>query len=182
MVKNTKGGNKHKKMARKSTAPTSQEKIRFSSCEDEIYASVAKIYGNGRILVTCNDNIERQCVIRKKFRGKNKRHNEVSIGTYVLVGKREWETTSTNKEVTDLLYVYSSEQVMGLKKNQVINSKVLSCNEKDFGNKEDKNYTEFMDEIKEEEDGDIKFYEESSEEETEYNGFVYEEKVNVDDI
>ena len=29
MVKNTKGGNKHKKMARKSNAPTNQEKYDF---------------------------------------------------------------------------------------------------------------------------------------------------------
>lgn len=181
MVKNTKGGNKHKKMARKSNAPLNQEKIRFSSCDDEIYASVAKIYGNGRILVTCNDNVERQCVIRKKFRGKNKRHNEVSIGTYVLVGKRSWESTNTNKEVTDLLYVYSSDQVIGLKKNQVINNNVLSCNEKSFGNNEEENYTDFIDETKEE-DCDIKFNEESSDEEIEYSEFVYEEKVNVDDI
>ena len=99
----------------------------------------------------------------------------------MLVGKRSWESTNTNKEVTDLLYVYSSDQVIGLKKNQVINNNVLSCNEKSFGNNEEENYTDFIDETKEE-DCDIKFNEESSDEEIEYSEFVYEEKVNVDDI
>ena len=89
MVKNTKGGSKHKKMARKQAGPPVEEKIRYSSCEDEIYGSVAKIYGNGRILVTCNDNIERLCVIRKKFKGRNKRNNEINIGAYILITK-EW--------------------------------------------------------------------------------------------
>lgn len=181
MVKNTKGGSKHKKMARKSNGPVFQEKIRFSTCEDEIYATVAKIYGNGRILVTCNDNVERQCVIRKKFRGKNKKYNEVCVGTYVLVGKREWETKS-DKEVTDLLYVYSNEQSIVLKKNQIINTNILSVNERDIDSKEEENYTDFLDEIKEDVSSDIEFNESSSEEETEYNNFEYEEKIDVDDI
>ena len=79
MVKNTKGGNKAKKMARKQKAPISQEKIRFSSNDNEIYASVTKYYGNGRLLITCNDGVERQCIIRKKFRGRNKRGNFIII-------------------------------------------------------------------------------------------------------
>ena len=121
MVKNTKGGSKHKKMARKTTDQNiSRERVRYSTCDDEIYGSVAKLYGNGRILVTCNDGTEKQCVIRKKFRGKNKRGNEVAIGSYILVGRREWEKNKVGVEVTDLLYVYSHEQTSILKKKQTL--------------------------------------------------------------
>ena len=131
MVKNTKGGSKHKKMARRNAEPPVEEKIRYASCPDEIYASVAKVYGNGRVLVTCNDGIERLCVIRKKFKGRNKRSNEISIGSYILIGARGWKSVSDDKlETTDLLYVYSQNQAHKLKYDDVINVKLLMVNEK----------------------------------------------------
>ena len=155
MVKNVKGGSKHKKMARRNVNHSTQsEKVRVSECKDEIYASVSKLYGNGRVSVTCNDNVERNCIIRKKFRGKNKsRGNELRIGTYVLVGKRGFES-SKEKEVTDLLYVYSNDQVLKLKKMNEIN-KFLSKNENNYeespGNSgQNESYFDFTDEIKEE--------------------------------
>ena len=156
MVKNVKGGSKHKKMARRTVNHSTQsEKVRVSDCEDEIYASVSKLYGNGRVSVTCNDNVERNCVIRKKFRGKNKsRGNELRIGTYVLVGRREFES-GKEKEVTDLLYVYSNEQVLKLKKMEEINNKFLSKNENNYEEShgvsgQNESYFDFTDEIKEE--------------------------------
>ena len=156
MVKNVKGGSKHKKMARRTVNHSTQsEKVRVSECEDEIYASVSKLYGNGRVSVTCNDNIERNCVIRKKFRGKNKsRGNELRIGTYVLVGKRGFES-SKEKEVTDLLYVYSNDQVLKLKKMDEINNKFLSKNENNYEESrgdsgQNESYFDFTDEMKEE--------------------------------
>lgn len=156
MVKNVKGGSKHKKMARRTVNHSTQsERVRVSECEDEIYASVSKLYGNGRVSVTCNDNVERNCVIRKKFRGKNKsRGNELRIGTYVLVGRREFES-GKEKEVTDLLYVYSNDQVLKLKKMEEINNKFLSKNENNYEEShgvsgQNETYFDFTDEIKEE--------------------------------
>lgn len=156
MVKNVKGGSKHKKMARRTVNNSTQsERMRVSECEDEIYASVSKLYGNGRVSVTCNDNVERNCVIRKKFRGKNKsRGNELRIGTYVLVGRREFES-GKEKEVTDLLYVYSNDQVLKLKKMEEINNKFLSKNENNYEESygvsgQNETYFDFTDEIKEE--------------------------------
>ena len=156
MVKNVKGGSKHKKMARRTVNNSTQsERMRVSECEDEIYASVSKLYGNGRVSVTCNDNVERNCVIRKKFRGKNKsRGNELRIGTYVLVGRREFES-GKEKEVTDLLYVYSNDQVLKLKKMEEINNKFLSKNENNYEESygvsgQNESYFDFTDEIKEE--------------------------------
>jgi len=156
MVKNVKGGSKHKKLARRTVNHSTQsEKVRVSVCEGEIYASVSKLYGNGRASVTCNDNIERNCVIRKKFRGKNKsRGNELRIGTYVLVGRREFET-GKEKEVTDLLYVYSNDQVIKLTKMEEINNKFLSKNENNYEeshgiSRQTESHFQFTDEIKQE--------------------------------
>lgn len=157
MVKNVKGGNKHKKMARKQFGEPVEEKIRYSSCEDEIYGSVAKIYGNGRILVTCNDNVERLCVIRKKFKGRNKRNNEINIGAYILIGKRSWNSDIEGKlETTDLLYVYSSQQANKLKYQNVINQKILSVNERNVEeDKQPQENTYFYDEEKSEDEENI---------------------------
>jgi initiation factor 1A len=184
MVKNTKGGSKHKKMARKQAGPPVEEKIRYSSCEEEMYASVARIYGNGRILVTCNDGVERLCVIRKKFKGRNKRSNEISLGTYLLVGKREWNSVSENKlETTDLLYVYSQNQANKLKYQDVINTKFLMVNEKYNHNEGAKNQQEnnnlhFLDEEEggeggEEEEEEICFQESNENKNEPYFEFNY---------
>lgn len=178
MVKNIKGGSKHKKMARRQAGPPVEEKIRYSSCNEEIYASVARIYGNGRILVTCNDGIERLCVIRKKFKGRNKRSNEISLGTYLLVGKREWNSVSENKlETTDLLYVYSENQANKLKYQDVINTKILMTNEKYNDNNNKKSQEEnsnlyFIDEDTKEEE-ELCFQEDNEKQNEEYFVFNY---------
>jgi initiation factor 1A len=175
MVKNVKGGNKHKKMARKQFGEPVEEKIRYSSCEDEIYGSVAKIYGNGRILVTCNDNIERLCVIRKKFKGRNKRNNEINIGAYILIGKRSWNSNIEGKlETTDLLYVYSSQQANKLKYQNVINQKVLSVNERNVEeDKQPQENTYFYDEEKLEDEENIVEFKEDEEKDKPYFEFNY---------
>lgn len=167
MVRNTKGGNKHKKMARKQLGEPVEEKVRYSTCSEEIYASVAKVFGNGRVLVTCNDGVERICVIRKKFKGRNKRSNQIQIGTYVLIGKREWNSVSLDKmETTDLLYVYSISQANKLKRNDTINTKVLSQNERhQQETSNDQQAFNFFEEEEEEEEeeSNVEFVEEKKE-------------------
>ena len=45
--------------------------------------------------------------MRNKFRGRGKRDNSISVGTWVLVGLREFETVKEGKrENCDLLEVY----------------------------------------------------------------------------
>ena len=41
--------------------------------------------------VKCIDDVTRLCIFRKKFKGRGKRDNMVSVGTVVLVGQRTWE-------------------------------------------------------------------------------------------
>jgi hypothetical protein len=59
----------------------------------------------------CVDGVLRLCVIRGKFRGKGKRDNVLAMGSLVLVGMRDYESSknsnSKNKlENCDLLEVY----------------------------------------------------------------------------
>jgi initiation factor 1A len=118
MVKNDKGGH-HKNRARKDNTPSvSYNKLRVVEEEGEIYAVVVKMLGGGMCHAECIDGKKRLCHFRGKFSGKNKRQNEISMNTWIMVGVREWEAdkpvaTSGKKEQLnqcDLLEVYSDHQ------------------------------------------------------------------------
>ena len=112
MVKNTTGGSKAKGQARKLVANsrTSNKALRLSTDECEVYAQVTKNLGNGMCHVLCIDNKTRLCHIRGKFRGRGKRDNMIGLGSWLLIGLREWEMgKDDNKKLEncDLLEVYS---------------------------------------------------------------------------
>ena len=118
MVKNF-GGNKSKKIGRKFVNQPRDRKIRFAEEIEELYAVVTKLFGNGMAEVKCIDNENRLCIFRKKFKGRSKRDNMVSLGTVVLVGIRNWEVTAADSkklDKCDLLEVYSSADVNKLRK------------------------------------------------------------------
>ena len=119
MVKNA-GGNKQKKQGRKHTSGGGGGgQLRIAKDEDEMYAAVVKIYGGGRAEVKCIDRAERIMIIRNKFKGRGKRDNIISPGTWVLVGLRSWEVKNVDaKETCDLLEVYSSNDQDALKQTE----------------------------------------------------------------
>jgi hypothetical protein len=116
MVKNIAGGCNGKKVARKHTTKSKNE-LRLSKSSDEKYAIVKKLLGN-TCDVICDDGVNRRCIIRGKFTGRNKRDNMLDGGTFILVGMREWvdeglgssSRTNEDKNVRycDLLEVYNS--------------------------------------------------------------------------
>jgi translation initiation factor IF-1 len=129
MVKNTTGGSKHKSMARKLVNAPVSNKIRFSEDEDECYAKVVKMLGNGMVhvnLVYKNDlhnNVV--CHIRGKFRSRNKKNNLVTIGGTLLVGIRSW---SSKLDACDLLCVYNDNQINSLNLPSILFSNSLDHN------------------------------------------------------
>ena len=116
MVKNS-GGNKSKRAGRKFSAPQADKSIRLSESEDEIYAYVSKLLGNGMFHAIDTDHKERLCIMRNKFKGRGKRDNTVSVGSWVLIGKRIWEGGSSSKPKCDLLEVYNDIEMAKLKKS-----------------------------------------------------------------
>ena len=118
MVKN-KGGGNHKHMARKSFGggPKMQNKLRISEDECEVYAQVEKLLGNGMCYVECMDNVKRLCIIRGKFRGRGKRDNNLVIGTWCLVGRRDYlsQPAEGKFEQSDLLEVYAESDKQRLR-------------------------------------------------------------------
>ena len=123
MVKN-KGGNRAKKCA--STHQNAEtRRLRLKQDSLELYGAILKMFGGSRCQVICEDDIERICIIRNKFRGRNKRHNIIKPGVWVLVGKREYEQVSCTKiETVDLLHVYKDYEKDEIKKQFTGN---LSC-------------------------------------------------------
>lgn len=131
MVKNH-GGNKGKKGARKHLNPTSSRAVREKSEEGEIYAAVVKLYGGSNCEVICEDGHKRLCVIRNKFRGRGKRDNFIAPGVWVLVGMREWEARSADKqEKCDLLCVYREDEKKKLRSNAAGNWAALASADPD---------------------------------------------------
>jgi len=127
MVRNKSGGSGHKKMASKHVKSNNfrSKKIRKAE-KDELYAKVIRINGGSVFDILCNDKVVRQMVVRKKFRGRNKRDNALSMDTMVLVGIRTWQVLNTKKkEKVDLLEVYSKDQMEDLKKLKELNNEIL---------------------------------------------------------
>ena len=117
MVKNF-GGKNSKKIGRKyvSNSLKGASRLRVVEDEDELYGCVLKMLGNGMCHVLCGDNIQRLCIIRNKFRGRGKRDNTLKTGTYVIVGKRSWESKCNElNSKCDLVEVYGDGEVKKLK-------------------------------------------------------------------
>ena len=184
MVKNKVGGNKAKKFARKNMGENMQNrKLRFSQDEDEVYGIVNKIVGNGQAIVFCQDGIQRLCFIRNKFSGRNKQNNLINTGSWVIIGKRSWETPKENKlEKCDLLEIYTNNEKHILQQECNVNFTNLLKEEYKLSNIDD---TTEDDNIvfsrKENENIDMISIEDESQELTDKNKIIVD-GINFDDI
>ena len=123
MVKNKTGGKNAKKGARKNIVASAEpRKLRFADNDEERYAIVKKMLGNGQMIVLCDDNKERLCTIRYKFSGRNKSSNFITNGGWCIIGLRSWETVKADKlDKCDLLEIYTHPErtklIQGCKTN-----------------------------------------------------------------
>ena len=156
MVKNKMGGSRHKKQASKNFKQSDvQIKTRLKNPKEpcEQYAIVTKNFGQGNCEVLCNDKIKRLCVIRNKFRGRNKRSNQVNLGSRILVGLRDWEVRSSkSKERCDLLEVYLNKQLDDLKRDPNFNATLLRSEMEKSGESEESNLFKFTNDENDEND------------------------------
>jgi len=109
--------------------------------EGETYAIALRVYGGGRAEVVGNDGLKRRLEIRGKFKGRNRRYNEVKPGCLVLVGDRAWtiNTTSSTKQerVCDLLCVYDAEETRTLQREGKLNPTMLKQAKLDVSSTDD---------------------------------------------
>jgi len=187
MVKNVGGGNKSKGFARKNFVKGTSA-LRVSEDDAEIYAQVVKVLGGAMCHVIDLNGRELLCHIRGKFRGRGKRDNYISNGTWMLVGLREWEKESIDKRLNcDVIEVYSDIDKNRLKNtiNSVNWSLFITNDNKTIGTTSSNDYD------------DIEFTDESTQEyqkiiqaqlsETKVKNITIatsedDEEINVDDI
>jgi initiation factor 1A len=126
MVKNKTGGSRHKKQARKNVNAPVSTRLRIPKEEGEILAKVTKLFGNSMAEVLCEDKVIRLLIIRKRFKGRHKRDNNIAVNKVLLVGRRLWEVVNPKKkQKVDLLYVYSDGQIEDLCQKVAVNSIIL---------------------------------------------------------
>ena len=103
MVKNTTGGTKTKGLARKHQGGGHRGQLRVPENELEQVAYVSKMLGNGMCHVFINDETQPLIAhIRKKFSGRHKRSNLITVGTCLLIGLRDWENPCKNCDVINV--------------------------------------------------------------------------------
>jgi len=131
MVKNTFGGNKSKGFARKNMNPKSNNKLRISEDKLEIFSVTTRMLGNNMLHCHGIDNVLRLCRIRGKFTGRGKRDNIINVGTWILVGLREWDGDKLSQKIPecDLLEVYRDTDIARLKDTVTADWHVLTSND-----------------------------------------------------
>ena len=122
MTKNTTGGNKHKSFAKNKNTHsfTTPQMTEFHH-----FAIVQKIYGNGLFACFTHNELSLMGHIRNKFKARFKRSNFVSVGSIVLVGLRDWESTPKN---ADLIYVYDADEIETLQSQYNIQNLIQMSN------------------------------------------------------
>lgn len=142
MPRNTMGGSKAKRQGNKHGGSGGgggrYAGVRRAN-EGEIYAVALRVFGGGRGLVIGNDGLRRQLAVRGKFKGRNRRYNEVKVGGLILVGDREWTLRegSDAERVCDLLCVYDADETRQLSREGAINPAIFKEATSKFDDKGD---------------------------------------------
>ena len=162
------GGRRGSKKSAKSKGFNMVNGVRLALEEEEKYAVCLKVFGGGMCSVLCEDRETRTCVMRSKFRGRDRRNNMLGKGTWVLVGIRDWEGSAHGKAAKcDLLEVYSPQEKDTLAKTEerdlsaltgVKSDGISGDGEFDFVDEKTQRYRDMVDfasDSDEEEDDDV---------------------------
>jgi len=140
MVKNTTGGNKHKKQ--KNSSIKLERPLIVKQDANEGYGQVMSFLGGSMVMVRkLGTKIEFRCRLRKSLPRVYKKD-------YILYAMREFES----KDVGDVILIYSSDEVHTLKKEKYIDEEAEIDELFDANSNENK---EQEDDEEEEEDIDI---------------------------
>lgn len=119
MVLNKHGGKKAKGAASKNQKPVHRN-TRVVQEEGEMYAIITKVLGGNHLTVKGIDGKDYMCHIGGKFKKER-----ATCYDFVMIGLREWQSTSNSKQMTDLLEVYTEIEKKKLIKISGINWNIL---------------------------------------------------------
>jgi hypothetical protein len=112
MVKNTTGGNKHKKQ--KNSSVKIERPLVIVQEKNEGYGQIMSFLGGSMVMVRkLGSKIEFRCRLRKSL-------PKVFKNDYVLYAVRDFES----KEVGDVLLIYSVDEVYTLKREKYIDEEI----------------------------------------------------------
>ena len=159
--RNLQGGNKTKAMARNDSYQ--KRETRIPETEEEKYAIVISVSGNGRFRVSTEDKTEHVAILPGSLRGHKKRNNYVGLGSFVLINNRSsWQTIKANSQA-DIVNVYDANEVERLGLIYMFQEKTtdnnVSFNMDDImpSYEEQEDEEEILETIPEHENGDIDF-------------------------
>jgi len=111
MVKNTTGGNKHKKY--KNKAPTRAETKIVLAEGSQVYAAVVKMMGGKHVSVICSDGETRMCTIEgKHYKRMWIRPNDIILANLETIGI---------KKICYLVHKYSLDHISILRNQGLLN-------------------------------------------------------------
>lgn len=122
MPPNTKGGKGYKKK-KKTSAQGNREIIQIVPEVGQMPARALRMLGNRQVLCYCNDDVIRNCHICGRMKGKQ----YVNIGDVLLITLRDWSANVGTKQIKlgDIIDIYSREQYSSLRKDPMVNKRLL---------------------------------------------------------
>jgi translation initiation factor IF-1 len=124
MVKNKTGGKRSKGLARKDH-DTEPQNYKVRTKEDAAketkdypgnfyyYARVVKSYGNCRFAVSCDDGHQRTASCMHFGGKKNRRENNIELGSCLLVGVTDYHTAASGKDQPcEILELYKAHETL----------------------------------------------------------------------
>lgn len=118
MVKNTTGGNKHKRS--KNSNFKSKRTIVYPDNKETLFAYITKVLGDCRFEVFCSDSEIRNATVR----GALYKNTFINNGDLVLIGLRTFETFKYGeKEKCDIIMKYQPDEMDEMKENRLLKYK-----------------------------------------------------------
>lgn len=121
---NLKGGKKYK-----SSKHSTDEKVDYheiNEADGQMVGRVLRALGNRRMLIFCNDKVQRICLIRNAIK-----RVRIGVGDIVLISIRDFSETSDNKG--DILAKYDHSILPKLRREPGINPDIFVSMDKDGG-------------------------------------------------
>ena len=115
--RNLQGGSKTKSMARKD-ATDSTDNIIIPTTEEEKYAIVTAVLGNGRFAISTLEKKEHIAILPGAMRGAKKRKFFVTLHSIILINDRSSWQTIKHRSHADIIHIYSEQQCQLIRLNE----------------------------------------------------------------
>ena len=140
------GGNKRRKGKKNSTYSINQKDL-IKKDDDQMYARVVALLGNGRLNALCDDGETRLC----KIRGKMMKKDFIKTDGIILVSRRDYEDKKA-----DVIHKYNDDEVRMLTSENNFKKDILLKGKRAENNQDEEFNLDFADYSDNDEDEKLK--------------------------